>query len=218
MDSLNIYLTSFFCYFLRFVAFLILIPIAGGISSTITKFILSFIMSFFVVFGMGVTIETQNYFYEILIGFLFSVQIFAKVYIASVISELFDAGRGANTSYVLNPTFGESQSYLSILVDKYVWFIWLFYGGLEESFRGLIEITYYSLDKEIVGNKVFTLILNSLTIAFQKAMPFLFIFLLCDISLCFLAKILSKWQVNADLFVLKTIVGFFGLWYVVQGM
>ena len=73
-DSFDVYLTSLFSYFLRFISFLILVPIAGGLSSVITKFMISFLMSFFVVFGCGITIEDQNFFYEILIGFLFSVQ------------------------------------------------------------------------------------------------------------------------------------------------
>lgn len=217
MESFDIYLTSFFCFFLRFVSFLILVPIAGGISSTITKCMLSFIMSFFVVFSCGVTVDEHNYFYEIIIGFLFSVHVFMKVYVASIIAELFDAGRGANTSYVLNPMYGESRSYFSMLVEKYVWLIWLMYGGIEESFRGIIDLTYFTLQNDIANNNFFIYILNSLKISFEKSLPFLFIFLLCDVSLCFIAKILSKWQINADLFTLKTVVGFLGMWYIVKG-
>ncbi|MGI6680505.1 MAG: flagellar biosynthetic protein FliR [Bdellovibrionota bacterium] len=218
MIAFDVYLTSFFSYFLRFISFLILVPIAGGISSTVTKCVLSFLMSFFVVFCAGHTLESQNYYYEILIGFLFSVQVFMKVYIASVMAELFDAGRGANTSYVLNPILGETQSYFSTLVSKYVWFVWIFYGGFEESFRAIIDATYFSLDANITNNEIFTFILSSLKIAFEKSIPFLFVFLLCDISLCLLAKILNRWQIFADLFIFKTIIGFFGLWYIVQGL
>ncbi len=208
MPEFSIYLNSFFAFFVRFVSFFILIPIAGGISSFITKMILSFLFSYIVVFECGVLQSSNNYFYEILIGFLFSAKIFVKVYIVSVVAEFFDAGRGANTSYVLNPTFGESQSYLSILVDKYVWLLWLLMGGLEESLKGVLELSYFNLEDILFNNSLFYFVLSSLAEAFKNSLPFLLVFFLCDMSLCFIAKILNKWQIYTDLFTLKTVIGF----------
>ncbi len=208
MIGVEEYLNSFFSFFIRFVSFLILIPIAGGISSFVTKMILSFLFAYIAVFECGLTQTTNNYFYEILIGFSFSAKIFAKIYIITVIAEFFDAGRGANTSYVLNPTFGESQSYLSIFADKYIWLLWLLMGGLEESFKGVLDVTYFNLENQILNNTLFEFILESLMLAFKNSLSFLLVFFFCDISLCFIAKILNKWQIYTDLFILKTVVGF----------
>lgn len=215
--ELDLVITNFFGYFLRFVAFLILVPIAGGMSSFVTKFVLSFLISYFIVFECEIPLnDNVNYLNELMIGVCFSIKVFMKVYIAVVLAEFFDAGRGANSSYVLNPTYGESQSYMSIFAEKYVWLLWLVAGGLEDSTKSIIQMTYFNIETQIASNSIFNFILQSLSTAFQETLPFLFIFFLCDLSLCFMAKIFNKWQIYTDIFSVKTFLGFGLLLYFIN--
>lgn len=148
---------------------------------------------------------------EFLIGMLLAMPAALLLQCAIIWGELLDWGRGLTMANLIDPASQHSLSPFSILMNWLLWCYVLLMGGVELLVAGLLKsyqaVPAYGLTPLAlsgVGAGLLSLISQQLNGAFSAFLPLAAIYLLVDLSVGLLSKLVPQVCFSHESFILKS--------------
>ncbi len=155
---------------------------------------------------------------EFLIGLILGLPMVLLIAMANFWGELFDSGRGQNIGMLYDPSSEGQASHTALLMSTLLWLLLLLSGVMGGSFialkESLVIIPPAGLDTaELtqIGQGIMKLVAFELAGACTAFLPFAVLFLLADLGLGMLARLVPGFGCTAEGFQLKTCLGMFGM-------
>lgn len=218
MDFSEAFISNLTPIFFRAFGFLTLLPFGFSIVKFGTRMSLALFIALFFSANLPMAHSGSTYFvfFEFLIGALLALPAALFVNLVEAWGSLFDTARGQSISQAYDPITQVHGSQFSMLLRYLIWASLLYLGFMEQGIVALWDsfkqipagswgITNFSNNSvhllEMIGKLVSGLFLTFL--------PFGLAFLLVEVAVGFLSKLVPKISLFGESFLCKTIVGFF---------
>jgi flagellar biosynthesis protein FliR len=152
---------------------------------------------------------------EFVTGILLSLPLALMVMVARMLGELFDVGRGQTISSLYDPGSMASVTPSALLLRWYVWVQLLVMGVFEPALVGFVKSfsvtasgTASLSDLIRLGVPLCQMIAITMSKMFLLFMPMSVLFLAVDFAVGCFGKLLPGLQLQAEMFQLKTYLGF----------
>lgn len=157
---------------------------------------------------------------EFFIGFTITMPVAIVVASSAHVGEFFDLGRGETIGSLLDPLSGSQTSNSALLIRSYIWLKLLVLGILPLLVLGLWKSTILippglqtgsALHGQVMGTLgegMLMLLTTLLATGFDYALPTAAVFLMVEISVGFLSKVLPNVSLSNESFLVKSVFGF----------
>jgi flagellar biosynthesis protein FliR len=163
----------------------------------------------------SVSWEWRNVAAELLLGALIGLPLLLVVQAGKMFGELFDAGRGQSIGTQYDPVSSMSSQVMSKCIGSWLVATLLFLGllpqilmTLQQSFLAINPGSMSLFDLARSHRSVVELVILSLTFAFSVYVPCALLFLIVDLFAGFVSRLLPKFAIHGETFLVRTVVGF----------
>jgi len=208
---------NFIPVFFRALGLMLCLPLEQGLQTQLLRIGLSAGLSALV----SIELQTEPSFAlftipgELLIGFCLGLPILMVVNLAQAFGEVFDIARGQNISDMHDPLHGQSSSYSSILLQYLSWSSLLLLGILDLSlgvfYKSFSLFPAAELKLELsaaIGLHLMSFLSEILADFSALLLPLVTLFLLIEIGMAFLSKLLNRTSLQSEAMLIKSYLGF----------
>ncbi len=216
---------AFPAIFLRIMGAMILLPFSHSLSNIGKIFAFSFCLSFFFISSFTGTVDFSwsNLIFEFGIGLLISIPSAITIDAIKSLGELFDNQRGVSFAAVYDPNTNLQSSVMSHLSSNFCTVILISAGLLENILvaikSSILIFPLYSFSASSLSGtaiNVISLISHFCSAMFQAFLLCALVFVLVDIASVFLSKVLNQTGLNSEVFLVKTLLGFLILFFLLN--
>jgi type III secretory pathway component EscT len=207
------FVTPYASSFARAQGAMLLLPIGEGL---ISVFALRTILALFMTYACGIesseSLSLHALIVEVIIGVCLTLPLALVVNAASSLGEVFDTGRGQNIASLLDPLHETFESSTALILRTLVFAQLLMLGVLEDLF-GIYRESFTLLSSAVIhfNHEGLIDLLEFcqwiFTGSFSLCLPWLLIFLLIEVFLCFVSRALPQVSLSGESFQLKSILG-----------
>lgn len=201
--------------FLRSLGFIIFLPFGFDSLGGARRIVLALLVGAVLLVGAPWPSESLSVLQlggEFILGAILAVPLLCVVGGAMMWGEIFDAIRGESIGTLYEPTFGPSAT-VALLARSVVWAVLLSSGVLTECVALLgASVKVVPLGQGwalgTVGPRVMVIGIEVLRLWLDAALPWIALFLLCEVAGVFVGRIAPQLPLNGEYFLVKTLLGF----------
>lgn len=210
------YLLPYIPLFLRTIGLMVALPFSFDAVSTGQRIFFAVGLTFIIgVDPEHVAAPSLWWLLEFFIGFIVAMPVALVVAGAAHVGEFFDLGRGETIGSLMDPLSGSQTSNSALLLRSYSWLKLLVLGilpllvlGLWRSAQVLPPGMNNGQTLVLLGEGMLIVVTTLLATGFDYALPTATVFLMVDIAVGFLSKVVPNVSLNNESFLVKSILGF----------